>query len=82
MNKAETIIREDNFKLDTIKPISCSIWIGRACARLKDEGLMHFDDWEEIRREVLDFSNGHWNSGMVNEQSRPLGFSRVCGILN
>ena len=80
-DRMETIIREDDGRLNDIGEISCSIWVGRACTRLRDAGLMHFGgDWAEVRREVLDISNSHWHSGYENSQPRPLVFSRVCGM--
>ena len=81
-DKVETIIRQDDSKLHEIEPLNCRIWVSRACLRLRDEKLMDFEQWEDVRREVVDFSNGHWHSGYYNEQPRPLGFSRVCGLLD
>ena len=79
-DKMEAIVRQDDSELNGIKPMTCAIWVGRACERLRDEGLMQFEDWAAVRREVLDFSNGHWESGFSNKQPRPLGYSRLCGL--
>ena len=75
-----TIIRAEDTQLNDVKPFSCSIWVARACSRLRDEGLMHYKDWTEVRREVLDFSNTHWLGSAKNNQPRPLAYSKVCGL--
>ena len=79
-DRFETIIRQEDFQLIDIKPFSCCIWMRRACSRLRDEGIMHIDDWAEVRRELPDFSNEYWLSSSNDKQPRPLGYSKVCGL--
>ena len=71
---------------DTINngDISCRVWLRRVLEVLKglggDSPVVKYGDGEALEREIKDWGNEHSKSAALNEQPRPIGKSRLCGL--
>ena len=80
LDKVKQIITEEDSMVNEIKDFRCRMYVERACQRLKDKGLMNFESWAVLLKELETFGNNHLRSCEQNAQPRPIGCSRVCHL--
>lgn len=81
LDSIHAMVRTDDDSLNQIPGMNCRIWVARVCERLKDAGFMAFESWQDVETETMGFANAHKASSGRNDQPRPLGFSKACGLV-
>lgn len=80
MGWVDQVITEEDGRLGHMGGVMGSVWLGRACERLREEGVMAFGSWGGLREEVCGFSKQHWESTLMGAQPRPVGVASCCAL--
>ena len=77
--RVQEIIAEDT-QLNQVPGMTCRVFVGRACERLKSAGLMTFNTWNDVKQEVRQFVSTNIVGADHNDQPRPVVDSKACGF--
>jgi len=80
-DRANSIITEDDNRLNSIPGNTCRVWLLSALERLRDAGVLHCSNLVALEREVKDWGNSHQISAIDAQTPRPCGVSNLCGPL-
>lgn len=78
LNMLVGLVKADDDDLNTIKAMTCRIWVGRACERLRERGLLSYPGWDVLQQEASESGRANWADSEQNMQPRPLIQSEVC----
>jgi len=78
----DSIIREDETRLNDIPGLTCRVFTLNALERLQRRGFATFSNIGAVEQEAIAFANGNVDSceNAQDPQPRPIDFSRVCGM--
>jgi len=74
------LARKEDHRINAIEGITCRVWVGRVCERLKEEEILDFESWDQLEMEIMEFGNENIESCSLGQQPRPMTYSRVCGL--
>ncbi|KAH8671892.1 hypothetical protein BGZ60DRAFT_406115 [Tricladium varicosporioides] len=80
-DKVDRLARVEDKTVNQIEGTTCRVWVRRFCERLRDEGLVTFESWERLERELVNWGIKHNQGSLDCVQPRPLWDSRVCGMM-
>lgn len=76
-DRANSIITEDDNRLNSIPGNTCRVWLLSALERLRDAGVLHCSNLVALEREVKDWGNSHQISAIDAQTPRPCGVFRT-----